>query len=180
MTSTASWPRAEPLATTRLRLEPLRAGHAEEAFAMLNDERLHRWTGDRPAPSIDQLADRYRRQSAGRSADGTRGWLNWMLRRDADGQLVGTVQATLHRPVPARLEAELAWVVGTEHQGNGYGREAAQAMVSSLRGHGVGIFAAHVHPEHTASNRIARALGLTPTDTVVGGELRWSGSGSGR
>ncbi|MFT9478782.1 hypothetical protein [Streptomyces sp. 11-1-2] len=37
--------------------------------------------------------------------------MNWMLRRLADGQLVGTVQATLYHPSAGGIEAELAWVV---------------------------------------------------------------------
>ena len=35
---------------------------------------------------------------------------------------------------------------------------------------------ADVHPEHTASQRVAQAIGLTPTDEVVDGEDRWAGS----
>ena len=166
------WPAAEPLDTARLRLEPLRAGHAAEAFPLFDDERLHTWIGGSP-DSAEELERRYRRQSAGRSSDGTQGWLNWMLRRRSDGRLVGTVQATLLRPAAGRLTAELAWIVGTEHQGNGYAREAAAAMRAWLVERGVDTFLAHVHPDHEASAAVARALGLTPTDTVVDGEVRW-------
>ncbi len=35
---------------------------------------------------------------------------------------------------------------------------------------------ADVHPEHTASQRVAQAIGLAPTDEVVDGEVRWAGS----
>ena len=162
------------MATVRLRLEPLSVEHAREAFPVFDDVRLHVWTGGSPC-SLEQLEARYRRQSAGQSPDGTRGWLNWMLRRVSDGRLVGTVQATLNRPAaPGRLEAELAWVVGFDHQGNGYGREGALAMARWLRAHGVDGLAAHIHPGHRASIGIARALGLIATDTVVDGEVRWS------
>lgn len=169
------WPAAEPLDTARLRLEPLRVGHAAEAFPLFDDERLHSWIGGSP-DSAEELERRYRRQSAGRSPDGTQGWLNWMLRRRSDGHLVGTVQATLLRPAAGRLTAELAWIVGTGHQGNGYAREAAAAMRVWLAERGVDTFLAHVHPDHEASAAVARALGLTPTDTVVDGEVRWRGT----
>ena len=33
-----------------------------------------------------------------------------------------------------------------------------------------------IHPEHEASQRIARHLGMEPTDTVVDGEVRWAGN----
>jgi RimJ/RimL family protein N-acetyltransferase len=116
---------------------------------------------------------KYRRQSAGQSPDGRHGWLNWMLRRLADGQLIGTVQATLSHPGEGGIEAELAWVIGSDHQGNGYGREGTLAMASWLRAHGVGGLTAHIHPQHKASIGIARALGLSATNKVSDNEVLW-------
>lgn len=160
--------------TPRLLLEPLRVEHAREAVSVFDDMRLHVWTGGTPR-SLTQLEAQYRRQSAGQSPDATQGWLNWILRRLSDGQLIGTVQATVHRPEPDRLEADLAWVIGGEYQGNGYGRESALAMVSWLKAQGVDRLTAHIHPEHDASMGIARVVGLTATDIICEGEVRWSG-----
>ncbi len=98
-----------------------------------------------------------------------------MLRLRDGGELIGTVQATV-----TGTAAELAWVVAVPHQGSGYAREAATAVRNWLRGCGVERFVAHVHPEHAASAAVARALGLAPTDTVVDGEIRWSGTVGGR
>ncbi|MER7466160.1 GNAT family N-acetyltransferase [Streptomyces sp. NPDC097981] len=162
--------------TPRLALEPLRAEHAREAFPVFDDVRLHTWTGGEPS-SLAELQARYTRQSAGRSPDGSQGWLNWMLRRTEDGRLAGTVQATLYRAENGELEASLAWVIGVEHQGRGYAREGAQAMAAWLRTRQVSVLAAYIHPEHAASAGVARALGLTPSDTLVDGETRWSTSG---
>jgi RimJ/RimL family protein N-acetyltransferase len=67
----------------------------------------------------------------------------------------------------------VAWVIGTAYQGCGYAREAASLMVTRLRDDGVQHVVAHVHPEHRASQAVARAIGLRPTDTVVDGETRW-------
>ncbi|MGW4300488.1 GNAT family N-acetyltransferase [Streptomyces sp. NPDC004646] len=86
------WPAAAPLTTPRLRLEPLRVEHAREAFAFLDDARLHTWTGGTP-DTLAELEARYARQAAGHSPDGVQGWLNWLLRRRADARLVGTVSA---------------------------------------------------------------------------------------
>ena len=94
-----------------------------------------------------------------------------MVRRRDTGQLVGTVQATV-----TGSTAELAWVVAVPHQGQGYAREAALAVRNRLRDDGIARFTAHVHPDHDASAGIARALGLAPTDTIVDGEIRWSGA----
>ena len=162
----------QPLRSPRLDLEPLRVDHAAEAAVVFDDERLHRYIGGAPAGE-QQLRRRYTRQVAGRSVDGEELWLNWMVRHRASGALVGTVQATV-RPRPrGGSVAELAWTVATQQQHRGYAREAAGAMVSWLRDCGVDRFIAHVHPEHRASIGVARALGLSPTATIVDGEIRW-------
>ncbi|MFE7119150.1 GNAT family N-acetyltransferase [Streptomyces sp. NPDC057654] len=174
MTAPQPWPATVPLLAPRLYLEPLRVEHAREAVTLLDDPRLHTWTGGAPS-TLAQLETRYARQSTGRSPDGAQGWLNWMLRRTADAQLIGTVQTTLRRPSAARLEATLAWVIGVDYQGNGYGREAALTMARWLRAHGATELVAYIHPEHEASMGIALALGLTASEAMVGGEVLWSG-----
>ena len=51
-------------------------------------------------------------------------------------------------------------MVATPHQGHGYGREAAGTVVTWLRERGVGTLVAHVHPDHQASQGVARAVGF--------------------
>ena len=165
----------EPLSSARLDLEPLAVEHAAEAAPLFADERLHTWTGGSPADE-DELRRRYGRQVAGRSPDGRQVWLNWMLRDRRTGRLVGTVQATVAVDERSdRPTADLAWVVGTAHQGRGYAREGAAAMTDWLRTRGVNRLRASVHPEHSASIAVARALGLVATATTVDGEVRWAG-----
>jgi RimJ/RimL family protein N-acetyltransferase len=159
---------AQPVSTERLELEPLRISHAAEAARAFADERLHTFTGGSPADEA-ALRDRYVRQLRGYSPDGSATWLNWMVRRRDTGELVGTVQATV--TVEA---AELAWVVSVPHQGSGFAREAAGAMAGWLRDRGIRRFTAHVHPDHAASAAVARGLGLSPTDELVDGEIRWA------
>ncbi|MEZ0493429.1 GNAT family N-acetyltransferase [Kineococcus sp. TBRC 1896] len=172
------WPDAEQLHSNRLLLEPLRREHADEAFPLLNDPRLHTFTGGAP-DTREQLTARFARQVLGTSPDGRSGWLNWMLRHRDGGPLLGTVQATLTRveDQPAEdtgtTQAELAWVLGYEHQGNGYATEAAAAVVAWLTARGPHRLSAHVHPGHHASAAVTHRLGLHPTDRVVDGEVRW-------
>jgi RimJ/RimL family protein N-acetyltransferase len=139
---------------------------------LLDDEDLHAHIGGRPA-TLDELSARYRRQSAGRSPGGEEGWLNWVVRHRVSGAAVGAVQATL-RGRAGQLAADLAWVIATEHQGQGYAGEAAAAMAAWLREHGVNALTAHIHPEHRASIRVAERLGLVPAGIVVDGETRWT------
>lgn len=154
------------LRTARLVLEPLRVTHAEEMATVLDDPALHRYTGGIP-DTVDELRARYARQVAG-SPDGRAEWHNWVVRAGASA--VGYVQATVWRPDGGPV-AELAWVIGTAHQGRGYGREAAAAVAAALP-EGT-LLVAHIHPDNLASAAVARALGLVPGPTVVDGETRW-------
>lgn len=169
---TAPWLRAEPIGTPRLQLEPLRVDHAAEAAAAFDDVALHTYIGGSPA-GVEQLRSRYERQVVGQSADGSQIWLNWMLRRLDTGEVIGAVQATVSDTDEEGRSAEVAWVIATDHQGQGYAREAATAMGAWLREHQAGGLLAHVHPEHGASAGVARALGLRRTSIVVDGEERW-------
>jgi RimJ/RimL family protein N-acetyltransferase len=160
-----------PLLSERLELEPLRPDHADELAPVLDDIRLHTFIGGRPATAAE-LRDRYTRQVVGRSPDGSERWLNWVVRHRKSGQAVGTTQATISAP-DGRVTASVAWVIAIAYQQQGYAKEAALVMVQWLRQHGVESFVADVHPRHTASMAVARAIGLVPTDTVVDGEVRW-------
>jgi RimJ/RimL family protein N-acetyltransferase len=159
---------AEQVSTARLDLEPLRISHAAEAARAFADERLHTFTGGSPADEA-ALRDRYMVQLRGSSADGSATWLNWMVRRRDTRELVGTVQVTVTAEA-----ADVAWVVSVPHQGIGFAREAAGAMTGWLRAQGVRRLTAHIHPDHAASTAVARSLGLSPTDVVVDGEIRWA------
>jgi RimJ/RimL family protein N-acetyltransferase len=165
------WPRAETIRTPRLALEPLAVEHAAEMVPVLADPALYAWTGGE-GPTLTVLEDRYAAQAAGASPDATAGWLNWIVRDRQSGRAVGYVQATL-TGVPDAALADVAWVVGAEHQRQGIAGEAAQAMVDWLAGHGVETVQAFVHPGNVASVAVACRLGLAPTTTVVDDEVRW-------
>jgi RimJ/RimL family protein N-acetyltransferase len=161
---------AQRLESSRLVLEPLRIDHASELAPVLDDPSLHRFTGGSPA-TAEELRRRFERQALGRSPDGRAGWLNWVVRERATARVVGTVQATV-KDGPVRT-AELAWVVGSQHQGNGFAREAAATMAEWLHAQGVTRLRANIHPRHHASVAVAQAIGLEPTGTIVDGEARW-------
>ncbi len=103
--------------------------------------------------------------------------MNWVVRETATGRATGFVQATLTGD--EELVADVAWVVGVEHQGNGIATEAAGAMVAWLAGLGTVRVQADIHPDNAGSNAVARRLGLGPTATVVDGEVRWVRTGVG-
>jgi RimJ/RimL family protein N-acetyltransferase len=140
--------------------------------SVLDDESLCEFIGGRPR-TLEQLRETYARQAVGQSPDEARGWLNWIARERATGSVVGKVQATL-RDSGGAVAAELAWVIGSRHQGNGFAKEAATGMLSWLQEQHVGGFSARIHRGHRASIAVARHLGLSATDEVIDGEILWA------
>jgi RimJ/RimL family protein N-acetyltransferase len=155
--------------TTRLRLVPLTPRDAADLHPVLDDARLHVFTGGRPLGRA-ALEARFERLATGTSDDGSETWANWVVRARAGETAIGYVQATIGAD-----EAELAWVIGTAWQGRGYASEAAAALAAWLLGAGVPRLTAHIRPDHHASAAVARAAGLRSTGELDGrGEAIWA------
>jgi RimJ/RimL family protein N-acetyltransferase len=154
-------------------LEPLAVAHAAELAPLLDDASLHEFTGGAPL-SAAALAARFARLAVRRSPDGEQLWGNWVLRIRATGAVAGMIQATLPAGGPEAGPAEVAWVVVRAAQSRGYAKEAARSLVAVLQQAGWTVVA-HIHPGHVASQRVARAAGLSPTTDVLDGEVRWVG-----
>ena len=116
------------LATDRIRLEPLTAGHAEELFPLLADRQLYRFIPDEPPVSVAALAERYRHLESRVSPDRSQQWLNWAIRRLDDCQCVGYLQATIH----SGRTADFAFVLGSAFWGLGLAREASVLALNAL------------------------------------------------
>jgi RimJ/RimL family protein N-acetyltransferase len=164
-------PRADGIETERLRLSPLVPDDADALFPVLDDERLHAFTGGRP-DTIEELHARLAAWASERSPDGQEAWLNWLVRSADDRRIVGTMQATVERD-HGDLRAAVAWTISSAEQGRGIGSEAARAIVGWLVGEGVTTVEAYVHPEHEASAGVASNAGLLATDEIVDGEVVW-------
>lgn len=67
----------------------------------------------------------------------------------------------------------VAWVVAGQAQGQGYGKEAARSLVLRLHESGW-LVVAYIHPDHLASQHVARAAGLSPSSELRDGEVRWT------
>lgn len=154
--------------TDRLTLRPLDPSDSAEMVEVLADPTLYEFTGGE-APDLEALTRRYRAQVSG-PPDGGEHWYNWIARRTKDRQAVGFVQATV-----IDGEADVAWLIGVDYQGQGFAIEAAQAMCEWLVDSGARRINAHIHPEHIASMRVAQAIGLTPTgESDDDGEGIWA------
>lgn len=158
--------------TILVRLRPLTAVDAHEMTQVLSDPALYEYIGGQP-PTEEQLHQQYTVQARGHSEDGTERWINELVILQATGEAIGYVQAT----IPASGQpTEIAWVIGTAWQGQGYATQAAALLASQLADVGARDLVARIHPDHAASAAVARRLGLHPTETVVDGEIRWEGS----
>lgn len=164
-------PRAGVIETERLTLTSLVPDDANALFPVLDDERLHAFTGGRP-DTIEELRARLVAWATERSPNGREAWLNWLVRSADDRRVLGTTQATVERD-RADLRAAVAWTIGSAEQGQGVGTEAARAIVGWLVGEGATTVEAYVHPEHAASAGVARNAGLVATDETVDGEVVW-------
>lgn len=161
-------PLENAISTLRLTLDPMMASHAKLLFPILSDRRLYRFTGDEPPESEASLESRYRYLEARKSADGSQLWLNWLVSLRASDTPIGYVQATV-----SELQADIAWVIGSDWQGNGYASEAALAMSQCLRKNGVSTIRACINPNHLASQRVASNVGLSMSEWVCNGEDIW-------
>jgi RimJ/RimL family protein N-acetyltransferase len=164
------WPVIEPLVSERVTLEPLSLDHAGPMVDVLSEPTLYTFTGGEP-PTLDTLSARYASQIRG-PADGSQAWFNWIARRHDTGALIGFVQATVASQGQGH-RAEIAWVIDPAHQRRGLASEATAAMIGWLHAQGVTRLTAHIHPEHTASQRVAHRQGLRQTSTIEDGEVRW-------
>lgn len=149
-------------------LRPLVVEDAAAMVDVLADDSLYRFTGGEPPTEAD-LVRRYSSQVRGTSPDGHERWINLVVMLDA--QPIGYVQATV---TDEGEVAEIAWVIGRRWQGHGYARCAVRLLIRELANRGVRRLIAHIDPDHLASRRVARSIGMSPTGEVVDGEVRWS------
>ncbi|RYP88765.1 N-acetyltransferase [Nocardioides guangzhouensis] len=133
---------------------------------VLNDPALYAYTGGSP-PGLEELRRRYRRQVDGPWPQGQT-WLNWVVRLSPH-EPIGYVQATV-----TAQEADLAWVVTTDHQRQGYATEATREVAGWLGRQGIRRLTAHVAPGHAGSERVATGVGMRPSgDVDDAGEQIW-------
>ena len=150
------------IATQRLILEPLTAGHAQKLFDSFSDPALYTFLPGEPPVSLEALHERYQRLERRRSPDGTQLWLNWAGRQH-NGAYVGLVEAT----VTADATAQIAYFVFTPFQRQGFAREALEAVLAHLKTDaGVREARALLDTRNEASWRLLERLGFRRGRTI--------------
>lgn len=114
---------------TSLKIEPLKAAHADLLFDAYQDPRMYQYIPGQPPPSLDSLRKEYSEFEAGAPADSNEVWLNWVIKRRADQQLVGTLQATLE----GDGKLWIGYVIASIYWGQGVARAALGLLLAELR-----------------------------------------------
>lgn len=146
-----------PLRTARLDLEAVRPSHAEQAWPLVDDDRM--WVyfpALRPA-SRDDLRRLYQKWERG-SSSSAEIWHNWMCRERAGRALVGSMQSTV---LPAQRAAYIAYAIYPQFQRKGYAREACLAVIAFIREtYAVERIWAEMDVRNEASFRLAESIGF--------------------
>jgi RimJ/RimL family protein N-acetyltransferase len=162
--------RLPPLRTPRARLRALDAADAVALFEVFSDPRAMRYWSSKP--------HRDPAETAAMIASIERGFedrtvLQWGIERGADACVLGTVTLM---PAEGQPRAELGFILGSVHWGEGYAAEAQRAVIGfGFRELGLHRLEADTHPANEASLRSLERLGfrregLLRERWLVGGE----------
>ena len=160
-----------PLATPRLRLEPLTAAHADAMFVSLQDDAIYRWISTTAPTSLQALRERWARHESRVSPDGREAWLNWAVRRTSDGVYIGKIDVAVDE---AGTATNVGYIFFPAFRGQGFATEAVSAVVDHLIGAGVTRLVATVTVGNVASARVLTKAGFVLTrvlpenDTIRG------------
>ena len=158
----------------RLTLILVTRHHAPDMYPILADTSLYQFTGGQPPRNVDAVERWFSDLESRKSPDGTQRWLTWVVQLKEQKALIGYVQATI-----TGVQANIAWMIGTNWQGRGYAKEAVALLTARLKQHAVKQLTAYIHPDHKASQRVATSIGLLRTGASHEGEEIWTTSFDG-
>lgn len=164
--------------TPRLRLRPLGPGDVSALFGLFSDAHALRYWSHLPFTELAEAEALLRNSNAHAEVGDL---LKWGVELRATGVLAGTV--TLAAIDRANRRAEVGFMVGRAHWGQGIGSEAMRALVghafapSETGGAGLLRLEADVDPRNTASLRALERLGFRREGLLrerwrVGGEAQ--------
>lgn len=147
-----------PLRTERLLIRPCQEGDAEALFTLRIRPEVATWTHSVPT-DLAGWRERFRDPLIAPH----------VLTVELDGQVVGELMVHLRdgdaqkevRDAAAATEAELGWLISPEHQGQGFGTEAGQALLDLCFGPlGLRRVIASTFEADPASWRVMEKLGM--------------------
>ncbi|OLF13943.1 hypothetical protein BLA60_01805 [Actinophytocola xinjiangensis] len=159
------------IVTHRLLLTRIAERDTADLVAMLIKPEVHEFIGGMTLTPLE--ATQWVRRWIRGSANPDVLWINYVARRSPGDQFVGLAQATVTLGQD-HTGCELAYLVDPPAQHQGYGTEMMRGFHAELRDTlRPGEFTANILPGHTASEGVAKAVGLAPTTELVDGERVW-------
>lgn len=160
-------PAAATLDTPRLKLRPFTAADAPAYAEMCADAEVMRFIG---TGAVQTAAEAWRSMATFLGHWQLRGYGMWAVEHRASGALVGRVG---YLDPPDWPDFELGWLLGREHWGRGFAREAAAAALRHAlddmqRDRVISL----IRPGNERSVRVAEAIGerLAGRIELLGGE----------
>jgi RimJ/RimL family protein N-acetyltransferase len=147
--------KATLIETERLRLRDLEQQDLQAFFTFNSDPAVTRYLPYGPWQST-QDATRWYQRMRDLSAKGALAYR--VLERKADGAVLGSCLLMNHEPA---AKVEVGYLLGPEFQGQGYMREAVQAVVSdAFASHALRRVEAHIDARNAPSQRLVEQLGF--------------------
>jgi [ribosomal protein S5]-alanine N-acetyltransferase len=139
------------LNTPRLTLRRFRPDDADDLYRYLSDPRVYRFE---PGETLD------RGQAGQRAAEMAASPHFWAVELRSAGKAIGQIFLKQIEPLE-HLTCELGYILNPAYQRQGYGAEAAAALVrQALTDGGMHRVVAHCNPENTASWKLLEKIGF--------------------
>lgn len=117
------------LETSRLRLEPMGAHHAESCFNLFQDEKLYQYMQRTPPTDASKFAADFSYLENRLSPDFSEYWWNWVCIDPLTKQPIGTVEVSFIRETN---EAYLAYTMFSLHWRKGFAKEACSKVIDFI------------------------------------------------
>ena len=154
--------------TARLLLEPMTGEHAGPMFDALQEPAIYEWISSGPPTTLKQLEEDWRTRKARLSQEREVTYFNWVVRRVADGQLIGTMDAEITSGLVA---TNIGYVFIPEFWGTGYATEALVALSTHLASCGVPGQTAVVTQGNAASMVVLERAGFVRSRILPGNDV---------
>jgi RimJ/RimL family protein N-acetyltransferase len=139
------------LTTDRLAIRRFRPADADDLFEYLSDPQIYRFE---PGEPIDRVQAGQRARYMVAASD------FWAIELVAAGKVIGQLYFK-HLEPAEHLTCELGYILSPAYQRQGYGSEAAGALVQhALTADGMHRIVAHCNPENTASWKLLEKIGF--------------------
>ena len=130
---------------------------AVKVWPLLQDFSLYTYLPQDP-PTLESLEKQYVFWEPCLSPDKTEFWLNLVVFEKNTQEVVGTLQAGVHRESKV---ATIAYMIGTAFQKKGYGTEAVVTMIEHLKKHyQVSQIKAWIDTRNLPSIRLVEKIGM--------------------